>query len=88
MAKPDKLKPLDPDLSSKIQEIANKNNATIISFVAPQGVRTSPVTITSASIEESEIYRLEENVNKAFEKKVTKCLTAVQLNLKRPIFHS
>jgi len=74
MAKSDTLKPLPSELSSTIQGIANKNNATIISFVAPLGVRTSPVTITSASIEESEIYRLEENVNKASEENATNCL--------------
>ena len=74
MAKLEKLKVLDSDLSSKLQEIANRSRATIISFVAPQGVRTSPVTVSSASIEESEIYRLEEIVNASSEKNATECL--------------
>ena len=74
MAKPDKLKSLDPNLLKELQGIANKNSATIISFVAPQAVRTSPATVASASIEESEIYRLEDFVRQASEKKAVEYL--------------
>ena len=74
MAKPDKLKSLDPKLSKQIQEVADKNGATILSFVAPQAVRTSPVTFAYASIDDSEIFRLEEFINQALEKKATEYL--------------
>lgn len=60
------VKDLDNNLRSKLQEIADKQGVTIISFVAPQeAVRTSPVTFASASIEESEMYRIEKIVKKA-----------------------
>ena len=74
MAKPNPLKAIDPEIRQGVQAIANANNTTIISFVAPQGVRTSPVTFTSASIEDSELYPLEEVVKKAAEKNATSCL--------------
>jgi len=74
MATPSTLKLLNPNLSAAVQRIANTHRATVISFVAPQGVRTSPVTFTSAIIEESEIYRLEQIVKKASEKNATNCL--------------
>lgn len=74
MAKPKSLKELDVKLQEKLIKIADNNKATIISFVAPHSVRTSPVTFASASIEENEIYRLEKIVKEAVEKKATKNL--------------
>ncbi len=74
MPKQVELKKLEEELTGKLEEIATKHNATIISFVAPRAVRTSPVTFAHASIEESEIYRLEDIVKKAVQKKTTKLL--------------
>lgn len=65
-----KLPSIKIDLREKLQKIADEKKVTIISFVAPHGVRTSPVTYASASIEDGEIYRLEKIIEKAIEKKV------------------
>lgn len=70
-------KPLNDKLRDRLQGIATSTGATIISFVAPRGVRTSPITFASASIEEKEIYRLETIVRAAVEKAATKCLHLV-----------
>lgn len=60
------LKKLNPDLQKDLQKIADEKEVTIISFVAPQDpVRTSPVTIASAAIQEKEMYKLEEAVEKS-----------------------
>jgi len=57
---------INEELSAKLKKLANEKNVTIISFVAPQeAVRTSPATVSSASIEEKEIYRLEKIVEEA-----------------------
>ena len=74
MAKLTRLKDIDPEIRQVIQGVADDTKSTIISFVAPQAVRTSPVTFTSASIEESEIYRLEDIIKKASERKAMKSL--------------
>src|ERR1700678_4426042 len=65
MAKQSNPKDLEDALKVELQAIADKQKVAIISFVAPHGVRTSPVTFASASIEEDEIYRLEEHVAQA-----------------------
>ena len=68
MAKTNQPKAISEELKEKLQQIANEHKSTIISFVAPHGVRTSPVTFASASIEDSEIYRLEKIIDEATEK--------------------
>lgn len=68
------LKSLDDDIRNQVQAIADEKKTTIVSFIAPQGVRTSPVTFASAFIEDSEMYRLEEIITEAIEKKATNCL--------------
>lgn len=68
------LKSLDDGIRQEVQKIADAEQATIVSFIAPQAVRTSPVTFASASIEEGEMYRLEEIVTQAIEKKSTERL--------------
>lgn len=70
-------KTLDDDLEQRLQKIADDKQTTIISFVAPHGVRTSPVTFASASIEEEEIYRLEKIVEEAVKNKATDSLHLV-----------
>jgi hypothetical protein len=65
MGKLNDLSKLDDQLTTELQNIADKQKVAIISFVAPHGVRTSPVTFASAQIEEDEIYRLEEAVAQA-----------------------
>ena len=74
MAQRTTLKPLDDGLRTELQAIADKKSTTIISFVAPQGVRTSPVTFASASIEDAEMYRLEEIIKQATDKQATESL--------------
>ncbi|MEK7603823.1 MAG: hypothetical protein AAB461_01750 [Patescibacteria group bacterium] len=71
MAKTKELESLSEELKKKLQHIANTKSTTIVSFVAPHGVRTSPVGFASASIEEDEIYRIEKVVEKAVSKKAT-----------------
>src|SRR5262245_25980289 len=57
------MDPLKPELTAKLQEIADSNNVAVIGFIAPQdAVRLSPVTFVSAAIEERDMYRLEEIV--------------------------
>ncbi|MDD2697034.1 MAG: hypothetical protein PHE52_02660 [Candidatus Pacebacteria bacterium] len=64
-----KLDQLPKDLIEQLQKIANEKKATIISFVAPQeAIRTSPATIKSAEIEETEMYRLEKIVKESLTK--------------------
>lgn len=70
--KSDELTVLDDELKAKIQKISNTEKATVISFVAPQeAVRISPVSFTSAAIEEKEMYRLESIVNDSRSKQGT-----------------
>lgn len=58
-------KNIPPELQIELQEIANKDNVAIISFIAPDGgVRTSPVSYAYAQIQETEMYELEKTVNK------------------------
>ncbi|MCE9644316.1 hypothetical protein K8Q93_03700 [Candidatus Parcubacteria bacterium] len=71
MAKPNGPSKLDDVLRAELQSIADKQKVAIISFVAPHGVRTSPVTFASASIEEDEIYSLEEHVEQALKNGAT-----------------
>jgi hypothetical protein len=77
MAKPNRVKPIPVELTAKLQDIADKEKTTILSFVAPHGVRTSPVTFATASIVEDEIYRLEKIVDEALKLKATKNLHLV-----------
>lgn len=64
------LKTLPQELSDRLQNLADSERAAIISFVAPQdAVRISPVTFVSAEIEEKEMYRLEEMVEKIVSEK-------------------
>lgn len=74
MARIGKVKSLDGKLRTEVQKIADDHKATIVTFVAPQGVRTSPVTYASASIEDSEMYRLEEIISEAIDRKATQLL--------------
>lgn len=62
---------LDDKIKSKLEKIAEEKKIAIIGFVAPEEpVRTSPSTITRATIEENEMHRLQKAVNilKGFEK--------------------
>lgn len=61
-----RMQQVNKDLATKLQQIANEKQATIISFVAPDdAVRVSPVTFASAAIEEKEMYKLESLVKEA-----------------------
>lgn len=61
-----KLKEDSPELFTGIQAIADKNQITIISFVAPsKTVRVSPKTVAWAEIREYEMFELEKYVKSA-----------------------
>ncbi len=77
MAKSRQTKSIPDELKSKLQKIADEKKITVISFVAPHGVRISPIAFASASIEESEIYRLEKIIEEATAKKATNSLHLV-----------
>jgi hypothetical protein len=69
MAKQRGPKTIEDKLKQRIQKIANDKNTTIISFIASNGVRTSPISFISASIGEKEIYEIEKNVKEAVKRK-------------------
>ncbi|MDO8583349.1 MAG: hypothetical protein Q7R51_02370 [bacterium] len=52
-----------PELREKLQEVANKENALIMSFIAPDStIRTSPTSIAYARIRVQDLYDIERTI--------------------------
>lgn len=67
------MKPLAPELQKKLQAVADEHQAVIISFIAPDDpIRTSPASLSSASIEPREMYKLEETICAVAKKQLPK----------------